>query len=132
MQRFVYYLRASVRILSDVDNSRSLRFQAKVESFLDTPESAFAKQLSPNVRQIKHRGAKLRAFVTWCRDDSREVLVVHFVYRKRNEGKHFDRLDDYDEEGRQFKERFRDLTDDEFEAWRQSAKHRDDVILVES
>ena len=131
IDRFVYYLGASVRILSDVDTSRSSRFRAKVESFLDTPQSAFEKRLSPHVRQIKHRGAKLRAFATWYRDDSREVLVVHFVYRKRNEAKHFDRLDAYNEEGKQFKDRFRELTDDEFEAWRRSAKNQNEVILAE-
>ena len=66
----------------------------------------------------------------WCRGEQREVLVVHFVYRKRNEQRHFDRLDDYDEEGRQFEARFRDLDDEEFEAWRDSARASDDVTLV--
>lgn len=132
MERFVYYIGASVRVLSDVDTSRSNRFRTKVESFLDTPRSAFAKRLSPHLRQVKHRGAKLRAFVTWCRGDSREVLVVHLVYRKRNEATHFGRLDDYDGEGKQFKNQFQSLTDAEFEAWRESAKSHDEAILVES
>jgi len=132
MQRFVYYIEASARKLSTVDSSRSNRFRTKAESFIDTPRSAFAKSLAPNVRQIKHRGAKLRAFATWCRGEQRAVLVVHFVYRKRNEQRHFERLDDYDEEGKQFKERFRELTDSEFEAWRRSARASDEVILVEA
>lgn len=132
MQRFVYYVEAAVATLSNVDPSRGRRFRNKIESFLDTPHSAFAKSLSPHTRQIKHRGAKLRAFVTWCQDDTREVLVVHTIYRKRNETRYFDRLDDYDDEGRQFKEQFRELSNAEFDAWRESVKAHDELILVES
>lgn len=130
MQRFVYYTQAATATLSEVDPSRGQRLRDKIASFLDAPRSAVAKSLSPHVQQVKHRGAKLRAFVTRCRDGRREVLVVQTIYRKRNERQYFDRLDDYDEEGRQFEARFRDLDDEEFEAWRDSARASDDVTLV--
>lgn len=71
----------------------------------------------------------MRAFGTWCRDDDRELLVVQAIYRKRNEGKYFDYLDEYDAEGREYKDQFQQLTDDEFQAWQQSLRDRDGVIL---
>jgi hypothetical protein len=81
---------------------------------------------------VKHRGSKTRAFVTWCRSDFREVLVVHAVYRKRNEDRFFDHLREYNHEGKQFADRFRELSDDEFEAWKESARNRSEVLLVGS
>lgn len=74
----------------------------------------------------------MRGFGTRCRDGVRDVLVVQTAYRKRNEDQYFEYLDDYDAEGGQFEDRFRKLGDDEFEAWRQSARASDEVILVES
>lgn len=132
MQRFVYYLEDASDALSVLDGSRVNRIRTTVESFLDVPRSAFAKRLSPNIQQVKHRGSKTRAFSTWCQDETREVLVVHVVYRKRNGRRYFNHLDDYDEEGRQFKDQFRNLNDEEFEAWRQSVKTRNEVMLVEA
>ncbi len=132
MQRLVYYLEDARDALSSLDGSRETRIRNKLESFLDTPRSAFAKQLAGHVRQVKHRGSKTRAFVTWCRGHFREVLVVHAVYRKRNEDRFFDYLQEYNHEGKQFADRFRELSDEEFEAWRASAKNRSDVLLVES
>lgn len=131
MRRFIYYVEAAVATLSNTDPARQRRFRNKLTSFLDTPRSAFAKSRSPQIRQVKHRGAKLRAFVTWYRDDSRQVLVVHAIYRKRNEEKYFDRLADYDEEGRQFKNQFQSLSNAEFEAWRESIENYDEVLLIE-
>jgi hypothetical protein len=130
MQRFVYYLEDASDAIASLDGSREHRFRATAESFLDAPRSAFAKRLSPNVRQIKHRGSKTRTFSTWCHDEVREILVIHIVYRKRNEDAFFEKLHKYDEEGKQFIDRFRELTDDEFEAWRRSAQNRNEVILV--
>lgn len=74
----------------------------------------------------------MRGFGTRCRDGSRDVLVVQTAYRKRNENQYFERLDVYDAEGQQFKDRLRELGDDEFAAWRRSARTSDEVILVEA
>ena len=132
MQRFAYYLEDASDSLSALDGSRANRFRTTAESFLDGPRSAFSKRFSPNVRQLKHRRSKTGGFGTWCRSEAREVLVVHVVYRKRNEESFFEHVDDYDEEGSQFKDRFEKLSDDEFEAWRASAKSHDEVTLVEA
>lgn len=132
--RIVLYLEAPVLALEDLDGSREQKFRAEAQKFLDSPAAAFDKHPSDYIDHIRELNSKTRAFATWCQNQAidRELCVVHEIYRKKNEAKYWDDLEDYDAEGQQFASKFQELTSDEYDKWLESLKADSEIEVVTS
>lgn len=130
--RLVLYLEAPVLTLDDVDGSRRDGIRTATETFLDSPESAFDKYPGQFIGHIRHLDTKMRAFATWCQNESVgcELCVVHEIYRKDNEDAYWRDLDDYDEAGGEFARQFRSLSPERYDEWLEEMRVTDGVLLV--
>jgi hypothetical protein len=131
--RYVVYLEAAVDTLRAVDGARESGIRRSVEKFLDSPESAFDKYPATHLGQVRHLDTKMRAFCTWCQNDTlcAEACVVHEIYQKDNERAYWRDLDAYDEAGEEFARTFDELAAGASDEWLGQLHAAEDVLLVE-
>lgn len=132
-ERLVVYLPAACYTLQDIDGSKEKGIRNKTEQFVDSPESTFDKQPREFVGQIRHLNTNVRAFATWCQNEQldMELCVVHEIYKKKNESEYWNDIDDLDEAGEEFANRFSKLDDEDYNLWMQKLRTDDSIVLVE-
>ena len=131
--RAVLYDRNAVTTLAELDGSRRIGIRQQLEKFLDSPSRAFDKSVGSFVHQARHLDSNTRAFATWCQNKaaSRELCVVHTVYRKKNEKHYFGKLDEVNEVGRRWVAEVGDQTAADFDAAIDS-RRGDDTYIVKT
>lgn len=131
-ERVVLYLEPPVQTLASIDGSRESAIRQAIEKFLSSPDSTFDKSVDANLHQVRDLNTNTRAFATWCQDEDskRELCVVHTIYRKRNEADYFAHTNTYSEDGKEYKTRFKGLSDEEYQNWLESMKEQDGLIVV--
>lgn len=133
-ERAILYLEGPAMTLDDLDGSREQDFRAEARKFLDSPAVAFDKHPADYVGHIRELGSKTRGFATWCqnRELSRELCVVHEIYRKENESDFWPDLEDYDTEGQTFATKFGELEAAKYGEWIESLQSRSGVEVITS
>ena len=131
-QRAVLYLEAANETLNNLDGSRRKGIRQSVEKFTSSPDKAFNKSVDSFIHQSRDLGTNTRAYATWCASKalSRELCVVHTIYRKKNENKYFAELPLYNEQGREFSEQFDSLSKQTYPEWEEKMKSRSGVLFV--
>lgn len=130
--RYVLYLDAAVESFSDLDGARVQAMRRQSEKFLDSPQSVFKANGWEHLGQIRDLDTNTRAFGTWCQNDALDVelLVVHTVYRKSNEGKYFAMHESYHSQGAEYAERFTEMEQSDFQEWKQNQRDEQGRILA--
>lgn len=130
--RDILYLEGPVQTLDDLDGSREQDFRTETRKFLDSPAVTFDKHPADYVGHIRELGSKTRGFTTWCqnRELSRELCVVHEIYRKENEKAFWPDLEDYDAEGQKFATKFGQLDASRYDEWFTSLQSRSGVEVI--
>lgn len=115
-ERTVLYLESATKALDNIDGSREKAIKQSIENFLSSPDSAFNKSLDSHIHQVRDLNTNTRAFATWCKNEeiSKELCVVHVIYRKRNQDDFFARLTQYNSSGKDFKAMFKHLDENEY------------------
>ncbi len=131
-ERAVYYLESPTATLEELDGSAKKGIRQSTEKFLDSPDSAFNKDILSHLQQVRHLKSNTRAFATWCQDEesNRELCVVQAIYKKGNQSAYFSHDRTYNKEGKQWKSRFSQLNDEEYQNWVEQKHKNSDVILV--
>lgn len=131
--RTVLYLENAVDALKSLDGSRRDRITGAIEQFLDSPPGAFKKHPREYVGQIADRGSNTRAFATWCQSDSIniELCVVQIIYRKSNEDRFWDAIQQYNEEGEAFVDGISGMGSAEYEGYIEEARSEPDLRVVQ-
>lgn len=132
--RSVLYLEEPTETIADIDGSRSQGIRSATEKFLSSPPTAFDKQIDSHLHQVRHLKSNTRAFAVWCQDqeNDRELCVVLVVYRKRNERHFFNRKARFNDEGREWYDRFAGLSSDDYQAFLARRRSDADLLFVEN
>lgn len=130
--RYVLYLDAAVASFQDLDGARVQGIRQQCEKFLDSPQSTFKSNGWEYLGQIRDLDTNTRAFGTWCQNHGFDVelLVVHTIYRKANEGRYFARHEDFHSNGEDFATQFAEMDRDTFRQWKGDQRDNSDRILT--
>lgn len=116
-----------------LEGSIRQRVNAQVNKFLTevTPESALqdAQKFPSPLRQLKDRGGKARALGTWCKGDGFDLFVIQILYDKDNEDSYLPKKHVFAEQGKEYKERFEEVSHEELQAKVQEWDFRTDLLV---
>lgn len=133
-QRVILYLPAAVKTLHDLDGAREKGIKTSAEKFLNSPESAFDKHPKEFVSHVRNLNTNTRAFGTWCQNrtvDS-ELCVVQDIYRKTNEDAFWRDIDDYNDQGKDYFGKFKQLDKVSYQEWLDKVSNDSSTKVVKS
>jgi hypothetical protein len=132
--RLILYLEGPVTTLTELDGAREQDIRNKTRKFLDSPAAAFDKHPTNYIGHIRALNSNTRAFATWCQNTelTRELCVVHEIYRKKNESAYWPDLDDYNKAGEEFASSFRGLTVEKYDSWIEQLHTACDIEVLTS
>lgn len=123
----------TIRYQNDLDGHERSRFCTQIEKFAveATPESALESEqkFQTPLRQLKDRGAKIRALGTWCNGDGFDLFVVQVVFLKDDESKVYAKESQFASHGRGYQERFESMHHSDIEQKVVEWQQRDDLLI---
>jgi hypothetical protein len=133
-ERFVLLLENPTRVYREqIEGRIENRVETQIDQFLHevTPESALESvdKFAPPLRQLKDRGAKVRALGVWCRGDGYDLFVVQALFDKDDEGTIYSWIDEFRTRGKNLDDRFSDADHGEILEKIESWRDRNDLLV---